>query len=44
MSAAQVIVTVTGAGVIALIAWFFWAPRGEGVRARQARGRVGGPP
>jgi plastocyanin domain-containing protein len=33
MSAAQVIVSVTGAGVIALIAWFFWAPRGEGVRA-----------
>jgi plastocyanin domain-containing protein len=33
MSAAQVIVSVTGAGVIALIAWFFWAPRGEGVKA-----------
>jgi plastocyanin domain-containing protein len=33
MSAAQVIVSVTGAGVIALIAWFFWAPRSEGVKA-----------
>jgi plastocyanin domain-containing protein len=33
MSAAQLIVTLTGLGLIALIAWFFWAPRGEGVRA-----------
>jgi plastocyanin domain-containing protein len=33
MSAAQVIVTVTGLGLITLIAWFFWAPRGEGVKA-----------
>jgi plastocyanin domain-containing protein len=33
MSTAQIIVSATGAGAIALIAWFFWAPRGEGVRA-----------
>ena len=33
MSAAQIIVSVAGAGAIALIAWFFWAPRGEGVEA-----------
>jgi plastocyanin domain-containing protein len=33
MSAAQLIVTAAAVGLIALIAWFFWAPRGEGVRA-----------
>jgi plastocyanin domain-containing protein len=33
MSAVQVIVSVTGAGVITLISWFFWAPRSEGVKA-----------
>jgi plastocyanin domain-containing protein len=33
MSAAELIVTIAGAGLIALIAWFFWAPRAEGVQA-----------
>jgi plastocyanin domain-containing protein len=33
MNAAQVIVSAAGVGLIALIAWFFWAPRGEGVKA-----------
>lgn len=33
MSAAQFIVTVTGLGLITLVAWFFWAPRREGVNA-----------
>ena len=33
MSAAQLIVTAAGVGLIALIAWFFWAPHGAGVRA-----------
>jgi len=33
MSAAQVIVSAAGVGLIALIAWFFWAPHGEGVQA-----------
>jgi Uncharacterized protein conserved in bacteria len=33
MSAAQIIVTVTGLGLITLVAWFFWAPRREGVKA-----------
>jgi plastocyanin domain-containing protein len=34
MSAAELIVTVTGVGLIALIAWFFWAPRREASRRR----------
>ena len=33
MSAIQLTVTLAGSGLIALIAWFFWAPRGEGVKA-----------
>ena len=33
MSADQIVVTVTGLLLIAGVAWFFWGPRGEGVRA-----------
>jgi plastocyanin domain-containing protein len=33
MSAAQIIVSLAGLALRALIAWFFWAPRGEGVKA-----------
>jgi plastocyanin domain-containing protein len=33
VSASQLIVTFTGVGLVALIAWFFWAPRGEGAKA-----------
>ena len=33
MSADQIIVTLAGLVSIASVAWFFWGPRGEGVRA-----------
>lgn len=33
MTLAQILVTAGGATAIAAIAWFFWGPRGEGVRA-----------
>ena len=33
MTLAQALVTAGGALLIAAIAWFFWGPRGEGVRA-----------
>ena len=33
MSADQIVVTVTGLLLIAGVAWFFWGPQGEGVRA-----------
>ena len=33
MSVAQIAVTVGGLGLMAGVAWFFWGPRGEGVRA-----------
>jgi plastocyanin domain-containing protein len=33
MTADQVIVSLAGLAVIAGVAWFFWGPRGEGIRA-----------
>lgn len=33
MSFAQIIVSLAGVALIALIAWFFWGSRGEGVKA-----------
>ena len=33
MSADQLIVTFAGVLAIAAVAWFFWGPRGEGVKA-----------
>ena len=33
MSADQLIVTLAGLMAIAGVAWFFWGPRGEGVKA-----------
>ena len=33
MGIAEVIVTVGGLVAIAAVAWFFWAPRGDGARA-----------
>ena len=33
MSIAQLIVTLAGLAAIAGVAWFFWGPRGEGVKA-----------
>lgn len=37
MDAAEISVTVGGILMIAAVAWFFWGPRGEGVRATVAR-------
>ncbi len=34
MSLAQILVTATGLGLMAVVAWFFWGPRGEGTHAR----------
>ena len=33
MTIAQIAVTLGGPGLMAAVAWFFWGPRGEGVRA-----------
>ena len=33
MSVDQVVVTLAGLAAIAGVAWFFWGPRGDGVRA-----------
>ena len=33
MTFAQIAVTLGGLGLMAAVAWFFWGPRGEGVRA-----------
>jgi len=33
MTLAQIAVTLGGLGLMAAVAWFFWGPRGEGVRA-----------
>ena len=33
MSIAQIVVTAAGLGAIAGVAWFFWGPRRQGVRA-----------
>ena len=38
MSIDQVAVTAGGALAIALVAWFFWGPRGAGVRAAVTSG------
>ena len=36
MAATNIVVTAIGLGMIAAIAWFFWAPRREGFRAALA--------
>ena len=33
MEVAQIIVTFTGLSLMAVVAWFFWGPKGSGVRA-----------
>lgn len=33
MTGSEVAVTIAGAAAIAAVVWFFWGPRGEGVRA-----------
>ena len=33
MTVAQIVVTLGGLTLMAAVAWFFWGPRGEGVRA-----------
>lgn len=33
MTLTQIVVTLGGLGLMAAVAWFFWGPRGDGVRA-----------
>ena len=33
MGPAEIVVTLSGLTLMAAVAWFFWGPRGEGVRA-----------
>ena len=38
MILAQIAVTLSGLALMAAVAWFFWGPRGEGVRATLTSG------